>query len=141
MMFVLHQRLAADTHLLGQMRLCLLLLMNDATYPWFILVPQRPQVGEIFELAAADRSLLIDEVTAVSQAVAEVFAADKLNIAALGNLVPQLHVHVIGRFRADPAWPAPIWGRSEPQAYRQDDADAVRRRMAGRLGTTLAAAG
>ena len=137
-MFVLHQRLAADTHLLGRMRLCLLLLMNDATYPWFILVPQRPEVREIFELAAADRSLLMDEVTAVSQAVADVFAADKLNVAALGNLVPQLHVHVIGRFRADPAWPAPVWGRREPQAYRQDAADDVRRRMAARLGATLA---
>jgi diadenosine tetraphosphate (Ap4A) HIT family hydrolase len=110
-MIPLHPKLAADTIDVGRLPLSRLLLMNDAAYPWFVLVPQRESVRELLELAEADQDLLMREMVAVSSAIRRGFRADKINMAALGNLVPQLHVHVIGRFTTDPAWPAPVWGR------------------------------
>ncbi|QLH40278.1 MAG: HIT domain-containing protein [Defluviicoccus sp.] len=110
-MFELHPTLAADTRVVGGLSLSLLLMMDDATWPWVILVPQRASIREIHELSVADRAILIDEVAKVSEAMAMLFAPDKLNVAALGNVVSQLHVHVVARFRDDPAWPAPVWGR------------------------------
>lgn len=117
MSFALHPQLAADCHRLGRFELCLLLLMNDARYPWFILVPQRPAVREIFELAEADQALLLGESTALSRALMQAFKGDKLNLAALGNMVPQLHLHHIVRYQGDAAWPAPVWGKHPPQPY------------------------
>lgn len=119
-MFQLHPRLRADTVPLGCLALSALLLMNDARYPWLILVPQRPDLREIFDLAAGERSLLLDEIVEVSRFVSDSFRVDKLNIAALGNLVPQLHVHVIGRRVGDAAWPLPVWGRGEAVPYAAD---------------------
>lgn len=138
-MFDLHPRLAADTVRLGRLRLSQLLLMNDATYPWFILVPEREGAREIFELAEADRLALIEEIALVSRAVSQAFRPDKLNLAALGNLVPQLHIHVVARFRSDPAWPAPIWGRTEACPYTDAASADVRGRIEERLGATLSA--
>ncbi|MBI5137927.1 MAG: HIT domain-containing protein [Nitrospirae bacterium] len=116
-MFTLHPRLAQDTITVGQLPLCRLLLMNDASYPWFILVPMRENAREIHDLSPADRALLMEESAALSQALADGFKADKVNIAALGNVVPQLHVHHVARFTTDPAWPEPIWGRMVPEPY------------------------
>lgn len=140
-MFALHPRLVADTVRLGRLRLSLLLLMNDANYPWFILVPEREDVREIFELAEADRLALIEEIAMLTRAVSQAFRADKLNIAALGNIVPQLHVHVIARFRSDPAWPAPVWGRTEACPYTEAASADVLRRIKKQLGATLSPAG
>jgi diadenosine tetraphosphate (Ap4A) HIT family hydrolase len=139
-MFTLHPRLAADTVRLGRLQLSLLLMMNDATYPWFILVPEREHTREIFELAEADRLALIEEIALVSRAVSHAFRPDKLNVAALGNMVPQLHVHVIARFRSDPAWPAPVWGKTEPRPYTDEASEDVRRRIAEQLGAPLSPA-
>lgn len=115
--FELHPRLRQDTFSLGQFELCRVLLMNESRYPWLILVPERVAVTEIFELSAEDQRRLIQESSLVARHLRRVFNADKLNVAAIGNLVPQLHLHHIARFRDDPAWPAPVWGRFEPDSY------------------------
>ncbi|MDE2138917.1 MAG: HIT family protein [Gammaproteobacteria bacterium] len=116
-MFQLHSQLEKDTLPLGRFSLCRLLLMNDANYPWFILVPERENIHEIHELNDADRRQLWDESALLSRAFMEVFKPDKLNIAALGNQVPQLHVHHIVRYTQDAAWPQPVWGKVPPRPY------------------------
>ena len=108
--FQLDPRLAADTFLVGETPLSQVLLMNDARYPWLILVPRRSDVTEPFELSEADQAQLWQESMRLGGAMKAHFAADKLNIAALGNQVAQLHVHHIARFHADDAWPGPVWG-------------------------------
>ncbi len=115
--FVLHERLAADTITLADWPLCRVLLMNDASYPWLILVPRRAGLTEIHELAADGRNTLIEEVARASLALTSGFQPDKINVGALGNMVPQLHIHVIARFRSDPAWPGPVWGKQPPVPY------------------------
>ncbi|KIH75649.1 Diadenosine tetraphosphate (Ap4A) hydrolase [Geoalkalibacter ferrihydriticus] len=116
-MFQLHPQLEADTIMLGDFPLCRLLLMNDAAYPWFILVPRRTDIREIYELDDADQAALLQESSFLARRLTAVFAADKINIAALGNLVPQLHVHHIVRYRNDAVWPAPVWGQAPARAY------------------------
>jgi len=119
--FALHPRLAADTVALGDWPLSRMLLMNDGRFPWVILVPARPDLREIHDLLPADRAALIEEVARASALIQQAFKADKMNVAALGNQVPQLHIHIIARFATDPAWPAPVWGQgparlmSEPE--------------------------
>lgn len=136
-MFELHPTLAADTRVVGGLSLSLLLMMDDATWPWVILVPQRASIREIHELSVADRAILIDEVAKVSEAMAMLFAPDKLNVAALGNVVSQLHVHVVARFRDDPAWPAPVWGKLPPVHYEPAAAAALTARLRSELAGTL----
>lgn len=113
----LHPQLKQDCLLLGRFPLCRLLLMQDANYPWFILVPDRDEVTEIHQLDADDRQQLMRESCALAVVLSTQFTADKLNIAALGNVVPQLHVHHVVRYRDDPAWPAPVWGCVPPRPY------------------------
>jgi len=115
--FQLHPQLAADCIQVGRLPLSVLLLFNDARYPWFVLVPRRAAVTEIFELAEADRRQLWSESAQLSKFMKHAFHADKMNIGALGNLVPQLHVHHIARFHHDPAWPGPVWGHSPAEVY------------------------
>jgi diadenosine tetraphosphate (Ap4A) HIT family hydrolase len=129
--FGLHPQLAADCAVVGDLPLCRLLLMDDANYPWCILVPRRAGVREIHELAAADRAALLDEVTALSAAMQSVFVADKMNVAALGNVVPQLHVHVIARRVGDAAWPRPVWGAVPRRPYGEVERDAMLERLRG----------
>lgn len=119
--FELHPRLAADTVPVGVLPLSRVLVMNDSRFPWCILVPAREGSREIHALAAEDQLQLMREISGVSAAMAAAFAADKMNIAALGNVVPQLHVHVIARFEADPAWPTPVWGRFAALPYGISD--------------------
>lgn len=123
--FDLHPQLAADTFEVGRLELCRVLLMNDVRFPWLILVPQRAGLVELIDLRIGEHHRLADEIRAASLALREVFQPDKLNVAALGNQVPQLHVHVIARFRADPAWPRPVWGVGPAPPY--DPAQAVKR--------------
>ncbi len=115
--FTLHPRLAADCILIGRLPLSLLLLFNDARYPWFILVPQREAISEVYQLAEVDQQQLWRESAILGRHLMQSFHADKINIGALGNLVPQLHVHHIARFSTDPAWPGPVWGHSPPEPY------------------------
>lgn len=135
--FVLNRELAADTLSIGRLELCRMLLMNDATYPWFILVPERPGIREIFELEPGDRLSLINEIAQVSKAVGDIFDPDKLNVAAIGNLVPQLHVHIVARFHSDPVWPMPIWGRTPRYPYKATAAATVRGQVRQHLGGAL----
>lgn len=130
-MFELHPRLAQDGLPLGRFPLCRLLLMNESRYPWFILVPERPTVSEIYQLPEADRIQLLRESCALSEVLAELFQADKLNVAAIGNRVPQLHVHHVVRYRNDPAWPAPVWGRFEPLPYTEAALADIRAKLGG----------
>jgi diadenosine tetraphosphate (Ap4A) HIT family hydrolase len=118
-MFVLHPQLAQDCFAIGRFSLCQLLLMNDRNYPWFVLVPQRDNVSEIYQLSADDQMQLWRESTDLAETLARHFNADKMNLAALGNVVPQLHVHHIVRYRHDPAWPAPVWGKLPALAYTE----------------------
>ena len=113
----LHPRLAADCLRLGAFPLSELLLMNDARYPWYILVPRREGIREIYALAEADQSQLLHESSTLARAMVEALAPHKLNIAAIGNIVPQLHLHHVARFTGDAAWPAPVWGRGEAEPY------------------------
>lgn len=115
--FRLHPQLARDCAVVGDLGLSRLLLFDDSRYPWVILVPRRPALRELFELDRAGRAALVDEASTVGEALLREFGGDKLNVAALGNLVEQLHVHVVGRRRDDPAWPGPVWGHSPPVAY------------------------
>lgn len=129
--FALHPQLARDSVVLGDLSLCRLLLMNDAQYPWFILVPRRAGIREIYDLPAADQSRLLQESVRLSRVLMTAFKGEKLNIAALGNMVPQLHLHHVVRFRADPSWPAPVWGRRLARPY---SAAEMRERLAPLAG-------
>ena len=113
----LHPQLAADTHPLAQWPLCELRLMDDANYPWLILVPRVAGAQELVDLRGTERHLLVDEIDRASRVLRDAFRPRKLNVAALGNIVPQLHVHAIARFEDDPAWPAPVWGRVDARPY------------------------
>ena len=112
--FALHPRLAADTVFVADWPLSRVLLMEDARYPWLVLVPRLAGLVEFTDLAAPDRVRLMEEVARAAEAVRGLPNVAKLNIGALGNLVPQLHVHVVGRNPGDPAWPGPVWGHSDP---------------------------
>jgi diadenosine tetraphosphate (Ap4A) HIT family hydrolase len=113
----LHPQLAEDTHPVASLGLCELRLMDDGNYPWLVLVPRVADAVELLDLDAAQRHVVTDEIDLASRALRNLFRPHKLNVAALGNLVPQLHVHVIARFQHDPAWPAPVWGRVAARPY------------------------
>lgn len=136
-MFELHPRLRQDCLLLGRLELCCLLLMNDRTYPWFILVPERPGITEVYQLPDLDQRHLIQESSALAHAIQMVFQPDKLNIAAIGNLVPQLHVHHVARFVGDPAWPGVVWGRPRGLPYECAEAARIKCLVACQLGPEL----
>jgi diadenosine tetraphosphate (Ap4A) HIT family hydrolase len=113
----IHPQLEKDCLLLGNFPLSYLLLNRDAHYPWFILVPNREDISEIYQLTAHDRQQLMVESCHLAEKLALQFKADKMNIAALGNIVPQLHLHHIVRYKQDKAWPAPVWGKLEAKVY------------------------
>lgn len=117
MSFKLHPQLEKDCILLGKFELCQLLLMNDSQFPWFILVPERKNVHEIYQLKPDEQIMLMQESSYLAEKLAMIFQADKFNIAAIGNIVSQLHVHHVVRYRNDKAWPAPIWGKFAAVPY------------------------
>ncbi len=124
-MFALDSRLQQDCLVIGDFPLCRLLLMNDSNYPWFILVPRREEVSELFQLDADDQRQLWQETTLLAETLKDIFAADKMNVATLGNVVSQLHMHVIVRWREDASWPAPVWGRHPAQPYSEQQVGQV----------------
>lgn len=115
--FSLHERLRADTIELTRWPLSLVLLMNARQWPWLVLVPRRADIREIYELPERDQHALTAEIVRASRSLMQLVQPHKINIAALGNVVPQLHVHVIARFTDDPAWPKPVWGTVPPEPY------------------------
>ncbi|MBW2503639.1 MAG: HIT domain-containing protein [Deltaproteobacteria bacterium] len=128
-MFALHPQLAADTFCLGNFPLSQALLMDDASYPWLILVPRRDGLREIFDLNPEDQQQLLWESCHLAEVLCRHFQADKMNIAALGNMVPQLHIHHIVRYRSDAAWPKPVWGVQTAVSYQPDQRAALCRAL------------
>jgi diadenosine tetraphosphate (Ap4A) HIT family hydrolase len=125
MSFLLHPRLEADTVFIADWPLCRVLLMNDARYPWLILVPRRDAVTEWMDLAVSDQALLAEEIAKAGRAVRGLPGVAKINVGALGNLVPQFHIHVLGRHGGDPAWPGPVWGHGPAVPYETAARDAL----------------
>ncbi|HET9211518.1 MAG TPA: HIT family protein [Thermoanaerobaculia bacterium] len=136
MPFTLHPTLARDTVEVARLPLCRALLMNDRRFPWLILVPEREAAREIHELSSADRAVLIEEIAQASEALESLFHPDKLNVGALGNIVPQLHVHVVARAAGDPAWPGPVWGSGAAVPYSEGEIEEARARLAAALART-----
>jgi len=136
-MFTLDERLQKDTQVVGCFELCLLLLHRDSNYPWFILVPQREGLTEIHHLSAADQQLLLGESALVAEALEAMFSPDKLNIAMLGNIVAQLHIHHVARFKGDISWPGPIWGAALAGEYEalvfDQRIDNMRQQLIGKI--------
>lgn len=125
MKFKLHHRLQEDTVEIVRLKLSRALLMDDSSFPWIVLVPEREGVREVHELNIEDRSVLIEEIAAASEIIQQLHCPDKINIGALGNLVSQLHIHVIGRFRTDRAWPGPVWGAGPARPYQAGTLETV----------------
>ena len=128
-MFEMDKRLVKDTIVLGDFGLSRVLLMNDSRYPWLILVPRVADISEVFVLTAQQQRRLWQETSVVGQMLKDVFQADKVNIAALGNVVKQLHMHVVVRMQNDAAWPAPVWGKGEAQPYSAEALADMRVRL------------
>jgi diadenosine tetraphosphate (Ap4A) HIT family hydrolase len=131
--WLLHPQLAQDTVPIGDLVLSRVLLANDANYPWLILVPREPGLVELIDLEENEQVQLLGEVAAAARALKSITECEKLNIAALGNQVPQLHVHVIARRHSDAAWPKPVWGAAPPSAY----SPTVRNGLIGALRRAL----
>lgn len=132
-MFELDKRLAADCEVLGELPLSLLLLMNDANYPWLILVPRLAAVREIVDLNASQRQQLLLESCVISDVLLQEFKAHKLNVAALGNMVPQLHMHHVARFEHDAAWPKPVWGVVSAVPYSAQELSKIKQKVCAAL--------
>ncbi|MGO9422439.1 HIT domain-containing protein [Roseiarcus sp.] len=122
MSFSLDARLSRDTDFVGDLPLCRVLLMNDSRWPWLILVPRREGLVELADLDATDRAQLIEEAAQTAGWLKAQANADKINVGALGNVVRQLHVHVVARHAGDPAWPGPVWGFGAAVPYNKDEA-------------------
>ncbi len=133
-MFELDPRLENDTVAVTKFALSQVLLMRDARYPWLILVPARPGLRELHDLDTAGRAALMEEIARASRALEDLYAPDKINVGALGNIVAQLHIHVIARRAGDAAWPGPVWGHGAPEDYAPDDLAAT----VARIGAALA---
>ncbi|HSM41520.1 MAG TPA: HIT family protein [Afifellaceae bacterium] len=132
--FELHPQLAADSRPVTEIELSSVRLIDDSQYPWLLLVPRRPGLVDLTDLAPAERLLLMEEIGLACDALRGAVACDKLNIASLGNQVPQLHIHVIARRTSDVAWPKPVWGAAPPVAYGPGEADSLISRIAGLIG-------
>ena len=133
MPFSLHPRLAADTTIMGNLPLCQVLLSKEALGPWLILVPKKADLKEIHHLSEAEQVQLIKESSAVAAVLEKDYQADKINVGALGNLVPQLHVHHIARFKGDVAWPGPIWGNTDGTQREEDLQQALTEELRAEL--------
>lgn len=123
--FLLHPQLEGDTIEVLRLPLSIVRLMDDRRWPWLVLVPERENVTELFELDAEDRRLFVEEMALSSTVLRDLFQPHKINVAALGNQVPQLHAHVIARFHHDPAWPRPIWGAQPAIPYEPHERDTI----------------
>ena len=137
MTFVLDPQLAKDCHSLGKMKLCRLLLMNDRQYPWLIMVPERDGVKEIYELNRDDQISFLIESNLVSKAMDSLFQPDKLNIAAIGNVVSQLHIHHVARYKNDVSWPKPVWGQKPAVPYSPKELEELSTKIKESLGKNI----
>ena len=136
--FSLHPQLATDGIELADFPLCKLLLCNDSAYPWFILVPKVADINEVFQLEWQQQQQLLNESSLLSELLMQVFAGDKMNVAALGNVVEQLHVHHVVRFKDDAQWPKPIWGQQPLTPYSDEEIVALKERLLPQLAVIFA---
>jgi diadenosine tetraphosphate (Ap4A) HIT family hydrolase len=136
-MFELNPALDRDSVLVGHFSLCQLRIINDAQFPWFVLVPQRNNITEIYQLIEEDRQQLMTESCLLAETLHDAFSATKLNIAALGNQVPQLHVHHIVRYKTDPCWPGPIWGEIDAIPYEKENLAEILQKVQSLLSDDL----
>lgn len=134
MTFSLHPQLESDTLFIADLSLSTLLLMNDKRFPWFILVPRKADIKEIYQLESHDQQQLLKEINSVAKWAQVTFKAEKMNVAALGNMVPQLHIHVIARHKMDEAWPKPVWGMGTKIEYLEAEAKNIIEKMQVELG-------
>jgi diadenosine tetraphosphate (Ap4A) HIT family hydrolase len=133
MKFEVDPRLAAESFPLGELSLCEVLLYNDSRFPWLVLVPQKAGLAEIIDLSDQERTALMDDITDASRALKEITKCHKLNVAALGNQVRQLHIHVIARFENDPAWAGPVWGKGARVPYEKKARDDLMKKLKAAL--------
>ncbi|WP_288431542.1 HIT family protein [uncultured Agrobacterium sp.] len=131
--FRLDDRLARDSALITTLGLCQLRIQNDSRWPWLVLVPQRNDVSELFDLTPLDQAVLTFETNLVAAALKDITGATKINVGALGNIVRQLHVHIIARSEGDPCWPGPIWGQGTAIPYAEDEKQTFMKKLAGAL--------
>ena len=136
--FTLHRQLANDCIVLEDLPLSRLLLCNDSAFPWFILVPRLSDVQDIYQLTWQDQQQLLNESSLLSELLMQEFSGDKMNVAALGNVVPQLHIHHIVRFKNDPCWPKPIWGQQALIPYKEAELTRIKKRLLPKLAILLA---
>ncbi len=136
-MFKLHPTLAKDSVLLGSLPLCQVRLSRDSQFPWLLLIPIRAEITEIHQLGPEDRSQLMHESCTIAELMQQTIHPDKINTAAIGNVVPQLHVHVVGRYHNDPLWPKPIWGQLPAQPFAAADMATVRQQWQQRLSQLI----
>lgn len=132
-MFTLDLQLKQDTAAVAALPLCRALLMRDSRYRWLILVPAKPGLTELHDLEPADRAQLFEEITQTSLVLDRLYGPDKINVGALGNIVRQLHIHVVARRIGDPAWPGPVWGHGDAVPYAPDDLTATCERLTAAL--------
>ncbi len=118
--FFIHTKLAEDTFFIKDMKLCRLLLMNDNRFPWVVLVPRQENVRDLIDLLPGHQRRLLEEINRVSVFMKRFFKSEKLNIATIGNIVPQLHVHIVARNSTDTAWPKPVWGYGDPVRFTDE---------------------
>ncbi len=135
MNYHLDTRLEKDTLPIGKLELCEICLLNDSRWPWLLLVPMCTEVSEVFDLALVDQKTLAEETVKVSLALKKITQAEKINTAAIGNIVRQLHVHVIARNQGDANWPGPVWGFGQAEPYSISAADELISRIQNELGT------
>lgn len=133
-MFQLHPVLQKDTVLVGEFSLSLLLISKDANYPWVILVPKRSDIDEIYQLSVSDRQELLKESCLLDNALVKICKPDKLNIATIGNMVPQLHMHHVCRYQTDLCWPKPVWGQAPSSTYVSQELERFKQRLRAELG-------
>ncbi len=134
--FVLDSRLANDCYVLGKLDLCLLLLMNNSLVPWFILVPESPET-DMTDLSKTDQSILLKEINLIAGFVKGNFDIPKLNIAAIGNIVNQLHIHIVGRSPSDYCWPNVVWGTKEKEPYTDERVKEITELLSEQIGNQL----
>ncbi len=137
MQFQLHPQLKKDSIKMGRFSLSQLLLINDSQYPWFVLVPERMDLTEIYQLSEQEQGLLQQESSFLASTLANCFKADKMNIAAIGNLVPQLHIHHIVRYKNDIAWPASVWGEYDAVPYTEQQVEEIKIQVTEALSSKL----
>ena len=136
--FALHPQLAHDSIELADFPLCKLLLCNDSAYPWFILVPKIADISEVYQLDWQQQQQLLNESSLLSELLMQVFSGDKMNIAALGNVVEQLHLHHVVRFKTDAQWPKPIWGQQALTPYSDEELVALKEKLLPQLAIIFA---